>query len=194
MRSIRNRVAKGVRSEPWRTPKLGGGNGTRQILSGHESSVRADYEAGMGSVALLRKYGVPVNTMLDWLRREGVEIRSGGEALDRGHGQSQAAAFGWLESPADCGSVRGKSVGCVDSVDPHASMTGTPYLRIEFEARTEQSPATSAVRCLASRLRFGSARRHSADSRSEQAVRAMVHRHAGSPKASPDVCDVPPLA
>lgn len=70
-------MAKNVRSEPWRTPKLGGGNGTRQVLSGHESSVRADYEAGMGSVTLSRKYGVPVNTLLDWLRREGVEIRSG---------------------------------------------------------------------------------------------------------------------
>jgi hypothetical protein len=39
--------------------------------------VLADYEAGVGSVSLSKKYGVPVNTLLDWLRREGVEIRSG---------------------------------------------------------------------------------------------------------------------
>lgn len=74
---MRNRVASNVRSEPWRTPKLGGGNGTRQVLSGHESSVRADYEEGTGSVSLSRKYGVPVSTLLDWLRRQGVEVRSG---------------------------------------------------------------------------------------------------------------------
>lgn len=77
VRSMRNRVARDVRSEPWKVPKLSGGNRTRQILSGHEASVRMDYEAGVGSVSLSRKYGVPVNTLLDWLRREGVEIRSG---------------------------------------------------------------------------------------------------------------------
>lgn len=76
---MRSRVAKDVRSEPWEVPKLGGGSRTRQILSGHEQSVRMDYEAGMGSVSLSKKYGVPVNTLLDWLRREGVEIRSGGK-------------------------------------------------------------------------------------------------------------------
>lgn len=79
VRSVRNRVAKNVRNEPWTAPSLSGGSRTRQILSGHESSVRADYEAGIGSVSLSKKYGVPVNTLLDWLRREGVEIRSGGK-------------------------------------------------------------------------------------------------------------------
>lgn len=77
VRSMRNRVTKNIRSEPWQAPKLGGGNGTRQTLAGHEACVRADYEAGMGSVLLSKKYGLPVNTLLDWLRREGVQIRSG---------------------------------------------------------------------------------------------------------------------
>lgn len=79
VRSMRNQAAKSVRSETWTAPKLQGGNRTRQILSGHEVSVRMDYEAGMGSVLLSRKYGAPVNTLLDWLRREGVEIRSAGK-------------------------------------------------------------------------------------------------------------------
>lgn len=77
VRSTRNRVARDVRSEPWRAPELTGGSRTRQILSGQEASVREDYESGMGSVSLSKKYGMPVNTMLDWLRRDGVEIRSG---------------------------------------------------------------------------------------------------------------------
>lgn len=79
VRSMRNRVARDVRSEPWKVLKLSGGDRTRQILSGYEASVRTDYEAGVGSVSLSRKYGVPVNTLLDWLRTEGVEIRSGGK-------------------------------------------------------------------------------------------------------------------
>lgn len=55
-----------------------------------------DYEAGMGSVSLSRKYGVPVNTLLDWLRREGVEIRSGGKlsAADMGEVR-QLRSDGW---------------------------------------------------------------------------------------------------
>ncbi|HPU14124.1 MAG TPA: hypothetical protein PLQ19_10055 [Aeromicrobium sp.] len=52
---------------------------TRQILSGREAEVRADYAAGMGCVSLARKYGLPMNTMLSWLHREGVEIRSQGK-------------------------------------------------------------------------------------------------------------------
>lgn len=93
---MRDRVAKNVRSEPWQVPKLTGGSGTRQILAGHEAAVRMDYEAGMGSVSLSRKYGVPVNTLLDWLRREGVEIRSGGKlsAADMGEVR-QLRSDGW---------------------------------------------------------------------------------------------------
>lgn len=79
VRSMRDQVAKDVRDEPWKVPELTGRSRTRWVLSGHESSVRADYEAGMGSVSLSTKYGVPMSTLLDWLRREGIEIRSGGK-------------------------------------------------------------------------------------------------------------------
>jgi len=90
VRSMRDQVAKDVRDEPWKVPELTGRSRTRWVLSGHESSVRADYEAGMGSVSLSTKYGVPMSTLLDWLRREGIEIRSGGklstEACSRSDG------------------------------------------------------------------------------------------------------------
>lgn len=74
---MRNRVAKNARSEPWKAPILSGISRTRQVLSGHEPSVLSDYESGMGSVSLSEKYGIAVSALLDWLRREGVQIRSG---------------------------------------------------------------------------------------------------------------------
>ncbi|MBM6403518.1 hypothetical protein JQN72_04580 [Phycicoccus sp. CSK15P-2] len=60
-------------------PALTGASRTRQVLAGREAEVRADYEAGMGCVVLARKYGLPENTMLDWLHRQGIEVRTHGK-------------------------------------------------------------------------------------------------------------------
>lgn len=78
-RAAQERARLEARPESWKVSRLGGGSGTRQALAGQEATVLSDYASGMGSVSLSRRYGVPVSTLLDWLRQQGAEIRSGGK-------------------------------------------------------------------------------------------------------------------
>lgn len=93
---LRNLAENHRRTEAWKAPEPRGQRRTRHILAGKEADVRADYDAGVDCVALAQKYGLPVSTMLAWLHREGIELRSGGKLTPQDvHKVAKLRADGW---------------------------------------------------------------------------------------------------
>lgn len=79
VRSVAEAAWTDARDEPWTSPKLTGTTRVRRLLATDLEEMVADYEAGMGCVRLSRKYGVAENTVLERLKRAGVDIRGRGQ-------------------------------------------------------------------------------------------------------------------
>lgn len=79
IRQVWEKAQAEVRSEPWERPELRGVTRVRRLLATEIAPMVADYEAGMGCVLLARKYGISDNTVLEHLRKAGVQIRARGK-------------------------------------------------------------------------------------------------------------------